>query len=164
MTILVISDSHRSVEPVHGLLRLYAPSVGIAVHLGDNADDLLRFQREFPSVVMHAVKGNCDHGPSGEPEKIISVNGRRLLLTHGHRFNVKLSADRLAYYAQEKEANACLFGHTHQPAVFDLGGVLFMNPGSVSQPRLHSQAGYGLLSVSEQGILKAVTMPMGVLP
>ena len=33
------------------------------------------------------------------------------------------------------EPDVVVFGHTHQPFCETLGGVLFLNPGSVTQPR-----------------------------
>lgn len=159
MNILVISDSHRATEPIRQILKIYAGQVSMALHLGDHAQDLLRFQGAFPHIAMHAVAGNCDSG--GEPEKLLTLHGRRILLTHGHRHQVKMSVDRLMYYAEEKEADACLFGHTHVPAVFDAGPVLFMNPGSIGQPRMGALPGYGLLRISELGVLKAVTLNLG---
>jgi len=77
---------------------------------------------------------------------------RRVLLLHGHSLNVKSSYNRLMYYAQEKGVDACLFGHSHIPFVANYESVFFMNPGSVSQPRGLSRAGYGILSIVDDAI------------
>jgi len=147
------------------LLERYKHTVQVAVHLGDNARDLMQFDTDYPAVNFVAVAGNCDFSGSVPKERMLTLGGavkRRVLLLHGHNHNVKSTLDRLMYYAQEKEADACLFGHSHMPfvhvheSVFLRGeegarGCFFMNPGSASEPRGGSQAGYGILTVDDDG-------------
>jgi hypothetical protein len=152
--ILVISDSHKDHKTVGRLLDAFAAQIEFAVHLGDNAYDLIRFEPLYPGIKIKAVDGNCDPGTCASDELIFEVNGRRVLLTHGHNFNNKLSLDRLMYYAEEKEVAVCLFGHTHRPTLFERGPVLFFNPGSLGEPPYGCQPSYGLLSVSAQGVFK----------
>jgi hypothetical protein len=130
----------------------------MAVHLGDYANDLLGFASAYPHLTLCAVGGNCDYGTHLERERMLAINGRSLLLVHGHTQNVKTGLDRLAYYAEEKQAHVCLFGHTHQPAMFDRGRVFFFNPGSVSLPRDGGPGGYGLLQISDNGIIKGTLL------
>ena len=154
MQILVISDSHGSRDPVRKLLEMHQHKVQTVLHLGDNVKDLMQFQPEYPALTMVAVAGNCDFYSSAPAERVLTLGevvSRRILLLHGHSLNVKMSLDRLMYYSQEKEVDACLFGHTHIPAVFSHGSVFFMNPGSVCLPRGMSKAGYGLLTIDDKG-------------
>ena len=154
MQILVISDSHGSCASIKLLLDRYKNKVQTVAHLGDNATDLLKYQSQYPNLELIAVAGNCDSTSTAPKERILTlgtVAPRRILMLHGHSHNAKMSYDRLMYYAQEKEADACLFGHSHIPAVFVHGPVLFFNPGSVSEPRGMSRAGYGLITVDENG-------------
>jgi hypothetical protein len=154
MNILVMSDTHGDGECVRKLLDIYAGSVQMVFHMGDNARDLLNYKVQFPDLGMYAVAGNCDYGDNLPQELLLPLHGRRLLLTHGHRQNVKMNLDRLAYYAEEKNADACLFGHTHKAEAFDRGSIYFINPGSAAEPRAGERPSYGLLSVSEQGLIK----------
>jgi len=145
------------------LLDRYKHSVQTVVHLGDNVRDLMQFDSDYPMLDFVAVAGNCDY--YGSLERILILGNavkRRVLLLHGHTLNVKSSYNRLMYYAQEKQADACLFGHSHMPFVhkhesdFLLNekraySCFFMNPGSVSEPRGGSKAGYGLLSIDNTG-------------
>ena len=154
MQILVISDSHGRYESIPLLLDRYTGKVQTVVHLGDNAVDLLQFHSEYPALTLVAVAGNCDFPGLAPTERILTLGEpvpRRILLIHGHIHNVKMNLDRLMYYAQEKEVDACLFGHSHIPAVFSHGPILFMNPGSVSEPRGMSKAGYGLITIDGKG-------------
>ncbi len=158
MNILVISDSHRDTGRVEQLLRLYAKHVRMVIHLGDLASDLTDFSYEFSNIETHAVAGNCDFYSSAPQEKIITVNESRILLIHGHHHGVKSNIDRLAYYAEEKEVNACFFGHTHRPDEFIRGPVYFFNPGSLGRPRAGARPSYGLVSVSDFGVVKGKIM------
>jgi len=149
MQILVISDSHGREDSIRLLLNRYANKVHTVVHLGDNAKDLLQFQHEYPATNLVAVAGNSDFYTTAPKELILKLDACRILLMHGHSHNVKMSLDRLMYYALEKEVDACLFGHTHTPVAFRHGAVFFMNPGSVSEPRGMSKAGYGVLTICD---------------
>jgi len=160
MNILVLSDSHRKHAAIRKLLSLYENKIDAAVHLGDHADDLLRYEGEFPGIAMHAVAGNCDYPNFGDADKVLRFEGRKILLTHGHRQEVKNDFNflRLKYYAEEKGADACLFGHTHKQMVFDEGPIFFMNPGSVGRPNPGDTPGYGLLRVSGSGVISGTLM------
>ena len=50
-------------------------------------------------------------------------------------YHINFTWDKLDYFAQEAEADLCLYGHLHRPAAWQVGKTLFINPGSVSQPR-----------------------------
>ena len=159
MNILVLSDSHRAHVPVRKLLSVYEKQIGFAVHLGDHADDLLRYENDYPKIKMYAVPGNCDYPSFGETETVLRVNGKKILLTHGHRQAVKMSLDRIGYYALERGVDACLFGHTHEPVIFDVQSVFFMNPGSLGRPN-RGKPGYGLLRVTDEGVITGALLTL----
>jgi len=175
MKVLVISDSHGNSAPIRMLLDRYKDEVQTVVHLGNYDFELIKFQPEYPSLNFVVVAGNGDYGLNSPKEQILTIGDfvtRRVLLLHGHNHNVNNNINRLMYYALEKEVDACLFGHTHIPylcvhePVF-FGGeterlvesgatqkprsCLIMNPGSVSQPRGGSNAGYGILTIDNEG-------------
>lgn len=158
MNILVLSDSHRDIKSVNRLLEIYAKQISVAAHLGDHAQDLLRFQNAYPKLRMLAVAGNCDGVSAAPDECLFRVNGRAILLTHGHKQQVKSNTLRLEYFAMENEADACLFGHTHCPASFDAGRVMFLNPGSIGYPRPGGFASYALVSVSDEGVIRGTIL------
>jgi putative phosphoesterase len=157
MNILVLSDSHRLLPPVRNLLRLYSGQVIIAAHLGDDASDLMDMQPEFPNLRMVAVRGNCDAG-YGNEEQMLHINGKNILMVHGHRQHVKSGCERLCFYAAEKKADACLFGHTHLSTVFKEGQAIYVNPGSLSHPRPGEARSYALLSVPEDGPIRGTVL------
>ena len=58
--------------------------------------------------------------------------------THGHVYH----PDRLPPL---QEGDILLYGHTHIPAWETRGGILCLNPGSVSIPKENSPRGYMVL-------------------
>jgi putative phosphoesterase len=160
INILVISDSHRDVNAVRQVLTMYDKQIHMAIHLGDHDEDLSVCKRDFPSLETYAVAGNCDPYSATPRERVLNVNGCHILLVHGHHQNVKTGTDRLAYYAEEKEINACLYGHTHTPAEFTRGPVYFFNPGSLGEPHAGGRPSYGLVTVSEDGVIKGKALTL----
>jgi putative phosphoesterase len=75
------------------------------------------------------------------PEIRFVAEGKRFRLMHGspRRMNEYLFEDRdprsLARIAQGADADVLVFGHTHQPWVREIEGVLMVNAGSVGKPK-----------------------------
>jgi len=151
MKILVVSDTHGYTAPLVELVNRYADQIQMVIHLGDRARDLLDLESKYPDTTMVAVAGNIDFRVDAEAERILSLEGRKILLLHGHRQGVKSGMDRLFYYAKEKGVDVCLFGHTHMQARLMKEDIIFMNPGSLVEPRGFSRAGYGFLNISQNG-------------
>ena len=152
MKLLLISDTHGRTTALENLLAQYAAEVKIICHMGDHAQDLLKYQPFCPHIQMAAVAGNCDYSHAIPSEQLLTVADKRILIIHGHQLNVKRDLQRLAYYAQEKGADACFYGHTHQPIQVNIGSVFIMNPGSLTEPRGGSKASYGLVEISDDQI------------
>ena len=81
------------------------------------------------------------------------ADGKRVLLVHGspRRMNEYLFEDRpdssFQRLAESSNADIIVFGHTHKPYVKEVGGVLFVNAGSVGKPKDGDwRAGYTLLT------------------
>ncbi len=70
----------------------------------------------------------------------LDVKGWNVLLTHGspasneEHLTPDTSKERLKELAQITNANIILCGHSHQPFTRRVGGVWFINPGSVGRP------------------------------
>jgi len=75
------------------------------------------------------------------PEIRLEAEGHRLRLVHGspRRMNEYLFADRdprsLERIARGADCDVLVFGHTHQPWVKEIAGVLMVNEGSVGKPK-----------------------------
>lgn len=149
MKILVTSDTHGKKSPLIRLVSHYKNQVQMVIHLGDTMSDSSALQDAYPTIPVERVMGNIDF--IGEPEKIITVNNCKIYMTHGHLFGVKENLQNIINRAKEKQVNVCLFGHTHFQTKFEDSGILFMNPGSLVEPRGGSNAGFGLLEITPTG-------------
>lgn len=131
MKYLVVSDNHGDREILVDIVKQRAGEMDVLFHCGDSeleADDQLW-------ETFDVVKGNCDFVRGYERVKVIDTGCDRVFLTHGHLYDVNMGLERLAYATQEAEATIVLFGHTHCLGAEYVSHQLFLNPGSISQPR-----------------------------
>jgi putative phosphoesterase len=153
-TALVMSDTHGHRARIALALKRFADA-DMIFHLGDYSRDaeLIRTMTKTP---VYSVRGNCDISCSAEAELLLSFEGVRVLMLHGHRQNVKSSLLNLGLYAVEQEANIALFGHTHLPIEEYYQNVLLYNPGSLGEPR-DLRPSIGLLTL-DQGTFRTTTV------
>lgn len=129
-TLIVMSDSHGNQTIVQQIKDYYQGRVDAIFHNGDS---------ELPSHLplwegIQVVRGNCDG--EGYPERLVTdFAGLRVAQTHGHLHLINFFWDRLDLWAQEEQADICLYGHLHQASAWQEGKIVFVNPGSVEQPR-----------------------------
>lgn len=112
------------------------------IHLGDLMCDAEEVSRHYPGLPFCLVPGNCDGwGIPGPVKKQITLGGRSILLSHGHRWGVKSGYDAAIADARAVGADILLFGHTHIPLCRQLEDELWMmNPGP-------ARTGYGLIEI-----------------
>ena len=82
MEILVLSDSHGRVDHMVRAVEQFHPRQ--VLHLGDCVRDTQALERQFPQLPVTMVPGNCDWGQTGEPERLLEIDGVRILMLHGH--------------------------------------------------------------------------------
>ena len=122
MKLCIFSDSHGRADLVKKL-----PAADAYLFCGDGLGDL-----EGLNGPVYAVAGNCDWTAREPDVRLLELGGRRILLTHGHRFRVKFDLYRLYLAAREQEADLAVFGHTHVPTRREEDGLLLLNPGALS--------------------------------
>ena len=152
MKLLVFSDSHGEWENMVEIARREEPDM--IVHLGDCWRDAEKVMERFPDTPFYRVPGNCDFRLRDRTEQILWIEGKRILLCHGHTYGVKQGLWEAEQAAKEQKLDAFLFGHTHRPLVEMRGGVLFFNPGSVG---LGAPCTYGILEIDGEGRMNART-------
>lgn len=100
------------------------------IHAGD-FDTVDVKQRLIEIAPLHAVRGNMDRGP-GLAElprsKVTEVGGAVIYTLH--------DLDQLDLDPAAAGFQAVVYGHYHRPEVIERKGVLFLNPGSPSSPRM----------------------------
>lgn len=130
-TLIVMSDSHGDREIVKEIKGRYQGKVDAIFHNGDS--ELSSKDDIWDGI--YVVAGNCDYD-SGYPNRLITQFPEfTVAQTHGHLYNINFTWDRLDLFAQEADADICLYGHLHRPAAWRNGKTVFVNPGSVLQPR-----------------------------
>ncbi len=112
--ILILSDTHEHSHTVKRILEQSDPD--LIIFCGDGLRDVVYLDLPCP---LYTVKGNCDafiHGADEvDNDFILPINGLRLYVTHGHRYDVKHGFEKLVARAVEVQADVVLFGHTHVP-------------------------------------------------
>ena len=150
MNILVLSDSHSYKRLMRQAVDAVKPNA--IVHLGDHFGDGDVIREENEQLAFYQVPGNCDRARMYEPRPEVlccGVCGVRLYMTHGHIHNVKMGQYCLLRDAREENAQAVLYGHTHEPDCRQVDGLWVLNPGSCN----HDGGSVGLMEVSEGKIL-----------
>ena len=135
MKCIILSDSHGDYESLMSVLRQNRDAE-VVFFLGDGLSDILEAKKDFPAVAFFSVAGNCDIRLFDAPRlENITLEGKRILLTHGDAFAVKSSLVGLRALAEDKEADIILFGHTHTPTLevigTSYGKCILFNPGSI---------------------------------
>lgn len=125
-----MSDSHGDRHIVQEIKDRYLGKVDMIFHNGDS---------ELPASDpiwegIQVVCGNCDFGDY--PDYLVTqLTDLTVAQTHGHLLGINFGFEHLDLWAQEQDADICTYGHLHRPAVWKNGKTLFINPGSISQPR-----------------------------
>ncbi|MBQ8432160.1 MAG: metallophosphoesterase family protein [Clostridia bacterium] len=164
MDLLIVSDSHGRTEALAEVLRRQRRRPDLLLFLGDGLRDLQI--PELYGLPLRAVCGNCDLFLRSLPEEFrdeecFCLEGYRILMTHGHPYQVKGGLGPLLRRAAEVDADAVLFGHTHFPLeqTFPAGTrvgageltrpLTLFNPGSLREGSfgtLHLDAGAPLFA------------------
>ena len=154
MRIGVLGDSHGSLESIDDAMK-HLKDVDYILHTGDHHDDIEYIVASYGKKVL-GVRGNCDW--SGATEVVKSFAGKRILLCHGHQYNVKFSLNNIYYKGQEENADIVIFGHTHIPLYVVENNMTIFNPGSISIPRGGSARSCGLLVLGDTVEIKLIAL------
>ena len=139
MKLVVLSDTHGNLKAINGIMPLF-DSADKVIHLGDHFYDMDSFAPNLNGKLI-TVYGNCDGG--GE-DKIITLEGVKILICHGDKYHVKLGLTRLFLKAKEIGANLVLYGHTHHAKIDYHENVILLNPGCMTRFSKNSCAVIGI--------------------
>lgn len=145
--LLIVSDSHGSKDGLRKVLAAH-PKADFLLFLGDGLTDLAAVRQTSPCPMVYEVRGNCDFDKSVPADRLITLGGLLVFLTHGDGYQVKLTTQPLRRAAAQRGADLVLFGHTHSPYYAYTDGIYLFNPGSISSPRV-GRPTYGLLTIEE---------------
>lgn len=145
MKIGVISDTHGSRADIRRAVSA-AGEVDLWLHAGDYSQDA-RYLVEVSGKEVVAVAGNCDGRTEAKIDEFVDIGGKKVWLTHGHRYQAKERCRELTWWAGQYGADIVIYGHSHIPDISWSGSILLFNPGSVAHPRGGFPASCGRLEV-----------------
>lgn len=133
MKVLIVSDTHRKQDNLEIVLEQEKP-IDLLIHLGD-AEGYEVYIEEMLQCPMEIVAGNNDFFSGLPKEKVIFLGKYKVLLTHGHYYDVYMGTREIVQEAMMKKYDIVMFGHTHSPLIEKNGDVIALNPGSLTYPR-----------------------------
>ena len=129
MKALILSDSHRSFSSIRKAVE-QNPDINQIIFAGDVNRDAEDIMCLYPEIPCAYVLGNNDFSVWDVPfDRVFELGGKRIFLTHGHKYGVKASTARLKAEAKKCGADICIFGHTHEKHLSN-DGIWMINPGS----------------------------------
>jgi putative phosphoesterase len=144
MKLVVFSDAHGNRNLVDRILD-FNPDADYILSLGDSGLDPDYLRRHD---IVH-VKGNIPRDAGTVYDAELTVGNRRVLLTHGHKYKVHRTLDRLIKHAVSNQFDIVLYGHTHIAHVERFGSLLVVNPGSCASPRDARPPSYAVLTLED---------------
>lgn len=152
MKYVVMSDSHRDFNAMNQLVAKQLDSTNAFIFLGDGAREFEDIQDIYPTAEYHGVCGNCDIGCMLKSTDILRLNGVKVMITHGHLYDVKYTLSTIKAAAKAANCKVVLFGHTHMPLVDYDDGLYIMNPGSLARSQ-NGKKMYGVLEIKDSQVL-----------
>ncbi len=150
MRILVISDTHRRLENLERLLQEIG-HIDMLIHLGDVEGQELIIQ-DMVQCPFYVIAGNNDYFSVLPREMELEIQGKKVLLTHGHRYLVSQGTERVKEEAIARRMDIVMFGHSHKPVIDIDQEVTAVSPGSLSYPRQNGRKpSYLIVQVDDRG-------------
>ena len=170
MKVLIVSDIHGNFECMKKVIEndssfdkllilgdiLYGPNLN-----GYNPEQLAMFLNLFKDKII-AVRGNCDstvdtlNFPVGDSYLLVPIDGKNMLMTHGNHYFPSHTPDGVDF-------DVFLYGHSHVAKFDKMYDKLYLNPGSISNPRrgvrsylVYEDGEFTLKAVDENKVLKKI--------
>lgn len=138
MLIGLISDTHipdRARKLPKNVISAFQ-NVDLILHAGDltSMEVIDELEKIAPTI---AIQGNMDRaaGIILPNAKVIEAEGIKIGIAHGEVYP-RADTQQLLYLAKQLDADILVTGHSHQPKIEQIDGVLLLNPGSPIVPRL----------------------------
>lgn len=133
--IAVFADTHRTDIPgLSGEAAATVDEADLLVHAGDFTTSAVYDAFEERTVELGAVHGNSDSLALRDrlpAVRTITRAGWTIVIAHGHEHD----RTSLSLLARDRNADLAIVGHTHRPAIEELGDQTVLNPGSHADPR-----------------------------
>ncbi|MCI5958961.1 MAG: metallophosphoesterase [Lachnospiraceae bacterium] len=150
MKILIVSDTHRQNENYFTVIKRVG-KVDMVIHCGDAEGSEYALQKAA-GCPLYIVSGNNDFFSNLSKELELEIEGKKVLVTHGHYYYVSNGIERLKEEGLSRHYDIVMFGHTHRPLIKYQDGLTMINPGSLSYPRQEGKRpSYILLEIDDKG-------------
>ena len=159
LEILVISDTHSDRSVVFRAMKKMLTPPDAVLFLGDGLSDLsvITSEEGWEEIPVYSVAGNCDGASfflDDVPEvRVLTLGGCRIVMMHGHTYDVKYGNIAALDYALERGADVLLYGHTHIPVAEHrrIGDrtIVVGNPGSLGRPFGACAPTFGMLTIRQ---------------
>jgi putative phosphoesterase len=157
MRIGIISDTHGILPAWYKAMEVFK-NTDLILHAGDvlyhppriapsDGYDIPGLVEQINSCPVPIViaRGNCDpevysellETPSLSPYALVQLDNLRILVHHGHSLQNK---DIKQILQKQKKISIVVSGHTHIPLIESTNGVIYVNPGSPSHPKLEHES------------------------
>ncbi len=158
MRILLFSDSHGY---THNMIKVINKSkdIDMIIHLGDFIKDAFKIKELYKDIPFEFVPGNNDWTKDYPSEKLLELKGKKVLITHGHLYNVKYDYQRIILRGKILKADAVFFGHTHLAEEIFSEGIMILNPGSISIPAQSEKPTYSLVEIKNDKLVSRFGSP-----
>lgn len=139
--ILIFSDSHGDTDNCIDIIEK-TDNVNAIFHAGDCVRDAEDLQSIYPQIPVYFVRGNNDWFSNEPLSRIVTIDGVKIFITHGHEQNVKYESQltTLMKSAEEYSPDLIIFGHTHTPVTDYKGKTTLINPGSIRYTKTYAEA------------------------
>lgn len=158
MKIGVISDTHGNTALILKAIKAAGP-VDMWLHAGDYSQDAT-FLAQETGLPVTAVAGNCDGITAAKVDEFITAGGKKIWLTHGHRYRSKERSGELVWWGRQYGVDIVIYGHSHVADITWEENLLIFNPGSTVHPRGGQGASCGLLVIGDDGEVQASIVPL----
>ena len=139
--ILIFSDTHGDINRCLDIIEK-ADSVSAIFHAGDYTGDAEDLESIYPNIPIYYVKGNNDYFSKAPSHMLVTIDGVKIFITHGHEQNVKYEYEfmTLRKAAEKYDPDLIIFGHTPLPYTDYKGKATLLNPGSIRYTGTYAEA------------------------
>jgi hypothetical protein len=154
MKIAVISDTHipDRANNIPKKVMEELKRADMVIHAGDLVDLSVLEQLKSSCNNIRGVFGNMDppEVKAKLPEKdIITVGKYRIGVMHGYGAPGKL-IELLSGAFKDDNVNIIIFGHSHSGVNERIAGILFFNPGSLTDKVFSPYNSYGIIEINDK--------------
>lgn len=159
LKIVVISDTHmpRMAKKIPSVLEKDLRTSDMIIHAGDwQTLDVYDMFSQYAPVV--GVYGNVDQEKVRrklKEKEIVQFHHVTIGITHGHGKG-KSTEERVFQTFADDQVDCIIFGHSHNPVMKTVNGILLFNPGSPTDKRRQKQYSYGVITIEKEWSIKHV--------